>query len=236
MDLDSTRQDLNAIQKSQELAIYAVANRFREEILAPFCRQHRLHFQSGNGTYCFSFYEDEGRPLSERRIKAGYDAFSAEDLVEYGIDSRTVGELLHLDVGNGHNLFEYVDDYDPRKFVPRNVGTTEQILWAVAHDILTRLHQGAITEEQARTEFERRTQRRSTRTPHRTVLADVSGAAPSIADMGLVHLAGSKVGRPTTFACGGAHGSQPEDVPLWTYSVPKVTCPWCMREWKTRNA
>lgn len=50
----SVQAEIDAINEKRDRAIQELANRVRRDVVVPFCRERRLRFVAGNGTWFFA--------------------------------------------------------------------------------------------------------------------------------------------------------------------------------------
>jgi len=89
------------VQKIDELC-YKFADRFRSEVLIPFCHKHRLEFTSGMGSWVFSLKHGSRRNIH-------LDDFGVYEDTVFTEKWEEIEAALNQDLA-GHRLGEYVCD------------------------------------------------------------------------------------------------------------------------------
>jgi hypothetical protein len=87
----AAEKELNRLEREMDAAVQVLANRVREEKIAPLCRRRGWTFMSGMGTW--SFYGPPGRSWT------GYEGPMPIDDDKV---PRAIRDLLDLEVGLGH--------------------------------------------------------------------------------------------------------------------------------------
>ena len=107
-------KELDRIQSALDTDVLALAEKIRQEVIAPFCKRYRYEFVSGMGGYYF-------RNRDKRWVYPPHHICMARtqiDAVKWPDELNDIWEILQIETpGRGHEIGTCVNDYPTKKKV-----------------------------------------------------------------------------------------------------------------------